>query len=65
MAKAYRFHKWGSLWWSDGLPVYIGGKEITPHGWVWWFPWNWVLFVALLLITAVMVPYRKLRGVVK
>lgn len=61
MAKTYHFHKWGSLWWRDGLPMFVGGTEITPHGYVWWFPWNWVLFVALLLTMAVVVPYRKLR----
>lgn len=61
MAKTYHFQKWGSLWWRDGLPMFVGGKEITPHGYVWWYPWNWVLFVALLLTTAVVAPYRKLR----
>ncbi|WP_342041149.1 hypothetical protein [Aeromonas caviae] len=59
MAKTYHIEKWGLLCWRDGLPVFIGGREITPHGYVWWYPWNWVLFlVALLVVT----PYRKLRN---
>ena len=32
MAKIYHIEKWGLLCWRDGLPVFIGGREITPHG---------------------------------
>jgi hypothetical protein len=49
MAKIYHIEKWGLLCWRDGLPVFIGGREITPHGYVWWYPWNWVLFLVALL----------------
>jgi hypothetical protein len=51
--KFYEFKKWGVLFWYKGLPIYIGTKCITPHGFVWWWPWNWI---ACLVATPFLIP---------
>ena len=42
--------KYGSLWWYNGIPVYVGKILITHRELVKWYPWNWVLFILALPI---------------
>lgn len=43
-----RFEKYGTLWRYHGIPVYIGGKCITPRSICWWWPVNWLAVLSLI-----------------
>lgn len=58
LPRSYHVGKWGILYWQEGMSMFLGSKEITVHGYVWWYPWNWVMFFIALFVC---VPYRAVR----
>jgi hypothetical protein len=58
LARTYYFGVYGILCWREGLPMFIGNQEITPHGYVWWYPWNWVMVLYSVLL---FMPYRAAK----
>lgn len=47
MAKVFKFHRFGTLWEYNGIPVYVGSKCITRNWLVWWWPINWLMTLLL------------------
>lgn len=43
-----RFHRFGTLWSYNGIPLYIGGKCITNSRMAWWWPVNWIAVACFL-----------------
>jgi len=54
----YKFEKYGTLWWYNGLPVYMGDKLITKSRMVFWWPVNWLV----VIITAPYIVYKALTN---
>ena len=49
----YRFARFGTLLREDGLPLYSGRTRISkPPRIVWWWPVNWIVFVAVTVAVA-------------
>lgn len=46
----YKFEKYGLLLRYHGVPVYVGGHLMTKRDIVWWWPLNWVAFIAAFII---------------
>ena len=53
----YKFQKYGTLMYYNGLPVYVGNRCITDRKLVWWWPVNWVVVTLAMPI----VIYRILK----
>lgn len=47
----YEFGRFFSLIKHKGLPMYLGDQIITPFSIVWWWPINWFVFIAALIIS--------------
>lgn len=52
----YKFQKYGTLYWYNGVPVYMGGKLITKNRMAFWWPINWVV----VIVTAPYIIYKVL-----
>ncbi len=52
----YRFRKYGTLRWYNGIPVYVGGRLVTKTRLALWWPVNWV-------VLTIVVPYALFYGI--